>query len=476
MATIENNHDNGTYRRYHIATRDAPDIVPWPSRFKVDVKRLGLAKLILTEAVQYRGDSDVILSRPCVYGVFSGPIGGFLPRERLCVGCLRCTTQYPEWVSVTPNPARSALGDSYFSFEHVNAVAYEAASGRVPVRGAGYRGLFGGQGWDGMWTDMSEIVRPTRDGIHGREFISTSIDIGNKVNALTFDLNGAPTGRLPETFSLPVPFLLDTPPAAAASPMLYQILADSAAAVETMVMLPGRAIADNNLRGQHIVPLLAPADLPLIPLLPSAPRLVMLDGWPPDVDDTLYNEVRRIFPQALIGLRTRFPAAERLLELVRSGISIFHFTANYHGQNPDGTFVFDQIRSAHLALAQAGIREEVTLLGSGGIIAAEHVPKAIIAGLDAVVLDTPILVALQASFSGDLTNRRQRAVRLPRSLNIPWGVQRIQNLLASWRDQLLEILGAMGLREVRRLRGEIGRAMFQQHLELEAFGDIEGYL
>ena len=26
-----------------------------------------------------------------------------------------------------------------------------------------------------MWTDMSEIVRPTRDGIHGREYISTSV-------------------------------------------------------------------------------------------------------------------------------------------------------------------------------------------------------------------------------------------------------------------------------------------------------------
>ena len=47
--------------------------------------------------------------------------------------------------------------------------------------------------------------------------------------------------------------------------------------------------------------------------------------------------------------------------------------------------------------------------------------------------------------------------------------------MASWRDQLLEILGAMGLREVRRLRGEIGRAMFQADLEREAFGDIEGY-
>ena len=37
--------------------------------------------------------------------------------------------------------------------------------------------------------------------------------------------------------------------------------------------------------------------------------------------------------------------------------------------------------------------------------------------------------------------------------------------MASWRDQLLEISGAMGLREIRRMRGEMGRAMFMRELE-----------
>ncbi len=33
----------------------------------------------------------------------------------------------------------------------------------------------------------------------------------------------------------------------------------------------------------------------------------------------------------------------------------------------------------------------------------------------------------------------------------------------------------MGLREVRRLRGELGRLIFQRDLEREAFGSIEGH-
>jgi hypothetical protein len=49
-------------------------------------------------------------------------------------------------------------------------------------------------------------------------------------------------------------------------------------------------------------------------------------------------------------------------------------------------------------------------------------------------------------------------------------------LCGSWRDQLLEILGAMGIREVRRLRGEFGRSMVVKHLEDEAFEGIAGYV
>jgi glutamate synthase domain-containing protein 2 len=53
------------------------------------------------------------------------------------------------------------------------------------------------------------------------------------------------------------------------------------------------------------------------------------------------------------------------------------------------------------------------------------------------------------------------------TVNPGWGAARICNLIAGWHNQLLEILGAMGIREVRRLRGEMGRAMFYEDLEKE---------
>jgi len=462
----------GGYHRYHIHTESAPDIERWPSRFNVQVGKVGLAKHLIREIFEYRGNLEVILSRPCMYGVFSGPIGGFAPRPQHCVGCLRCTTEFPEFVRVSHNPARRRLGDSYFTFNYVDAISYEAQTGLVPVKGAGYRGKFGGEGWDGMWTDMSEIVRPTRDGIHGREFISTAVDIGYKPNFLVFDEGGEPVGSQPRTFSLPLPTLFDPPPLSVKDDVAWEIVSRTAEQIETLAVVPLEVVLRLGLTGAHIVPLVAAGQIDDLAKMNGTPQMIEMDGW----DAELFESLRQRFPQSVLCLRTPFAEGEVLLNYNRLGVQVFHLTADYHGHGQDGRFVIDLIRAAHQTFVEAGIREEVTLLGSGGLIAAEHVPKAIICGLDAVALDTPLLVAMQGKFEGECVDPDGSHFTLPRKLKVGWGVQRLENLMASWRDQLLEILGAMGLREVRRLRGEMGRAMFMIELEAEAFAGIEGYV
>jgi hypothetical protein len=278
-------------------------------------------------------------------------------------------------------------------------------------------------------------------------------------------------GATPQTFSLPLPLLFDAPPAVVAGDALHRLLAQAAQSVGTLSILPLAAVGALKRAGDHIVPLVQPAEVGELAALPFAPRLVEMASW----EQPLYDAIRARFPDALVCLRLPFTAGEELLRYKGLGVHVFHLTADYHGRGGDGAFVLDLIRAAHKTFVGAGVRDEVTLLGSGGVIAAEHVPKAIIAGLDGVVLDTPLLVALQATFSGEFTNSASAYCELPPGLTIDWGVQRLKNLMAAWRDQLLEILGAMGLREVRRLRGEIGRAMFQKDLEREAFAGIEGY-
>jgi hypothetical protein len=60
------------------------------------------------------------MSRPCVWGVFGRRVGGLL-RNELSVGCLRCTTQYPDVAQIHPNE----VGDSYLRPEHIDTITTE---------------------------------------------------------------------------------------------------------------------------------------------------------------------------------------------------------------------------------------------------------------------------------------------------------------------------------------------------------------
>lgn len=459
------------YHRYHIDSQPVDDIKPWPTRFKVQVGKWGLAKHLISDVFHSRGKTQYILSQPCIYGTFSGTLGGFMPRLQYCVGCLRCMNEHPEFVRISPNPDRTRLGDSFFTSKHIDAIAYEAQSGMVPVKGGGYGGKFGGEGWDGMWTDMSEIVRPTRDGIHGREFISTMVDIGYKPNFLVFDSSGRSVGEEPRTLSIQLPMFFDIPPASDGGELLWRIVAQVASEIETLTVIPITAVVKLNINGAHVVPLVSKNDKIWLDKLAFTPRMIEMQGW----DEKLYSELMSRFSESLITLRTEFTDTEALLSYAERGVHVFHLFADYHGRGRNGKFIIEMVNEAHSIFVQEGMRDLVTLLGSGGIIAAEHLPKAIIHGLDAIALDTPVLVALQAEFGGECANRETSWFRLPSNMSLNWGVQRLKNMMASWRDQMLEILGAMGIRDVRRLRGELGRAMFMRELEAEAFAGIHGY-
>ena len=94
--------------------------------------------------------------------------------------------------------------------------------------------------------------------------------------------------------------------------------------------------------------------------------------------------------------------------------------------------------------------------------------KIIICGADMVVLDIPFLIALECRMCMNCTKGRPCPVDIAH-VPVEFGARRMTNLGSSWHSQLLEVLGAMGIREVRRLRGEYGRAMFYEDLERETF-------
>jgi glutamate synthase domain-containing protein 2 len=157
---------------------------------------------------------------------------------------------------------------------------------------------------------------------------------------------------------------------------------------------------------------------------------------------------------------------KKILKLAQSGAETIHLEADIHGRSRDGTTLLESLHTSHTLLVEEGMRDRITLVASGGIAAAEHVPKTIIMGADAVVTDVPLLIAMDViEWKKDKNKERNPGLKGIEELDVRWGASRVINLMLSWKDQLLEVLGAMGLRDVRRLRGETGRAMFadQEH-------------
>ena len=160
-------------------------------------------------------------------------------------------------------------------------------------------------------------------------------------------------------------------------------------------------------------------------------------------------------------------------KLAREGVHGLHLYADYHGQDysKEPQHISASLKEVHQQLVKEGLRDQVTIIASGGITLAEHVPKAIICGADLVGIDTTVLVALQAEFKGETRDRTNCQMK-PREIDPEWGAQRLVNLFGVWHDQLIEILSAMGMRDVRRLRGDIGRSMMDSELREQSFKGI----
>jgi hypothetical protein len=162
--------------------------------------------------------------------------------------------------------------------------------------------------------------------------------------------------------------------------------------------------------------------------------------------------------------------------LSKSPMDTLHVYADAKGREFDSAaprFVKDMLRDIHLALISAATRQQINILATGGISMAEHVNKAIICGADGVTIDRPLLIAMECR----LCDRCRRNLSCPvafEDLDPQFGSQRIINLMGAWRNQMLELLGAMGLREARRLRGEVGRSMWFEDLERDSFAPIFG--
>jgi ferredoxin len=418
------------------------------------------------------------VKKGCVYNLYRDEYDalhqelGYLDYIFQCKGCLTCVQNCTKNILTrVVNPEYERLGDGYYTPDIVLTTWYQAETGAVPVSGCGYGGPFSGQGFDSMWTDMSEIVRPTRDGIHGREYINTGVDIGRKRGRLAFDGMNL-LGEAPPLIQSPLPLLFGDIPAHWRHDAVVSAILSAAADLGLFAVLPADLLAKHAAgKTKNIVPIIDKME----PAAVGAAMVIIPDS---EKAADLIAALKKENPKRIVAVRvTAGPAAgQRVLELARRGVEVVNLLFDKHGKEPSAArprHMRDAMREAHKLLVKEGIRDEVTLISSGGIGLPEHMAKAVICGADLVTVDIPLVLAMDCRLCGECEKGEQCQVDLA-GIDVKYAASRIKNLMASWHSQLLEMLGAMGIREARRLRGEVGRCMFFEDLEAAAFGRIFG--
>jgi ferredoxin len=397
-----------------------------------------------------------------------------------CMGCFSCVQNCTKnLLTLALNSEYQKLGNEYWTPQILSTLWLEAETGKVPVSGAGYRGKFSGPGFDSMWTDMSEIVRPTRDGIHGREYISTSADIGRKPSFLSFKGN-ALEAAIPPLLTIPFPVIIDMMPEEYAIPVLEPCLIETAKQTGLIALIDAKKWASLQLddKEDHLgnIAFFLSSDGPKIAgEILDKTRMVEI----PD-SDTVQRQIASVkndHPNIIVAVRMRMDAkaARRVDELADAGVEVVHVVADLDGKEigvEEPRFMKDIVREIHGSLIKNEKRDEVTVIAGGGIALAEHVAKAIICGADLVSINLPLLIAIECRVCESCTPGVHCPAKLDSEIDRNYGVGRMRNLIGAWHWQMVEVMGAMGMREARRLRGDVGRAMFKDELEEEIYGPI----
>jgi ferredoxin len=430
------------------------------------------------------GSCRACVKKKCVYGIFKDNYFHMSTMEEpeylyTCNSCFRCVQECTRGIfSRVINPEYRTLGDDYWRPDIINRLWYQAHTGKIPVSGAGYRGPFVAAGFDTMWTDMSEIVRPTRDGIHGREYINTGFEISRRVSPLKFNADMSLASKTLPIMEIPIPLMLRLPDDLIINSAIVESAAQAAQKLGTLLLIRPEDYSDALLPyAGNLVPCLTSDNLADHEALVGQSRAVELT-FGNDIEENL-RDIRKIKSDIVVIVRSPLnaDAASRALKLSALDVDTLYFYADEHGNELDAEhprFLKDMIREVHLKLVNGSVRQKINLVFSGGIAMAEHMAKAIICGADGIIVDIPLLIALECRLCYRCRKDLPCPAKIDDTIDPQWGSQRMINLMGAWHSQLIEVMGAMGIREARRLRGEVGRSMWFEDLEADSFGPIFG--
>jgi glutamate synthase domain-containing protein 2 len=180
--------------------------------------------------------------------------------------------------------------------------------------------------------------------------------------------------------------------------------------------------------------------------------------------------VRAIKPELVVSAKVSTPSDVDMVAIgvYYAGANIVHIDGGYGGTGAAPNIAKKNIAmpleyaipKVHRFLEHEGVRDEIVLIASGGIRSVYDIAKAIALGADGAVIGTAELVALGCRRCGNCESGRGCPLgiattdpELSCEIDVDWASQRLINLFASWKEQLVEILRKVGVESVEELRG-----------------------
>jgi glutamate synthase domain-containing protein 2 len=191
--------------------------------------------------------------------------------------------------------------------------------------------------------------------------------------------------------------------------------------------------------------------------------------------------IAHVNPAALLSAKVSTPVDVDMVAVgvYYAGGHIVHLDGSYGGTGAAPNIAKKNIAMpieyaigrVHQFLVAEGIRDQVTVIASGGVRSPWDVAKAIALGADGCVIGTAELVALGCIRCGACESGRgcARGIattddELLEMVSVEWCTQRLVNMYSAWREMLVDILYRLGLDSVAALRGRTDLLM---HLDYE---------
>jgi glutamate synthase domain-containing protein 2 len=199
--------------------------------------------------------------------------------------------------------------------------------------------------------------------------------------------------------------------------------------------------------------------------------------------------IKEVNPRALVSVKVSTPTDVDMVAVgsFYAGAHVVQLDGSYGGTGaaPDiakkniAMPIEFAIPKVHQFLQAEGIRDQITIIASGGIRTAYDVAKAIALGADGVQIGTAEMVALEClrchqceSGRGCVRGIATTDPELVDMMTVDWGTKRVANMYRAWTWQLKEILRRFGMRSIRELVGRTDTLVHLDYYNLPVDDDV----